>query len=403
MTSLKGAINLRIIILGIAIVVAAFIGATLLMNLLWPSSLQEGRPQLVAVPPLPPLAGTSTVLAPAAIAMSAIRDALEAEAPRNLSGRPQNPVSQLLQAAELNFTIARGPLAVTGRPDALVVSTALNGTFQARGTLTGAAGALGSTLGNMLGGNLGQQVQGLAGKAFDQHADFRGTVTAMSHPTIASNWRLAPNLTAQVNVVDVVLPIAGVKLSVSNEVRPLLDKVVRSQTGALESRVRNDPFIENAARAEWIKLCRAIPLDGAGEGMPNLWLEVRPTRAIAAQPKIDGSAVTLCSSACRRKPASCRPRPSRIARSRRARYGAAGDEGTLTSRSPIDIPFPEVSRLIEAQVAGKTFPEDGSGSFTITMKHAVIAASGDRLLISLLVNVKKRGLLPLGAEATVHV
>ena len=65
------------------------------------------------------------------------------------------------------------------------MSTALNGTFQARGTLTGAAGALGSTLGNMLGGNLGQQVQGLAGKAFDQHADFRGTVTAVSHPTIA--------------------------------------------------------------------------------------------------------------------------------------------------------------------------------------------------------------------------
>ena len=135
--------SLRIIILGIAIVVAAFIGATLLMNLLWPSSLQEGRPQLVAVPPLPPLAGTSTVLAPAAVAMSAIRDALEAQAPRNLTGRPQNPVSQLLQAAELNFAITRGPLSVTGRPDGLVVSTALTGTFQARGTLTGAAGAVG--------------------------------------------------------------------------------------------------------------------------------------------------------------------------------------------------------------------------------------------------------------------
>ena len=184
--------NLRLIIVGIAIVIAAFVGATLLMNSLWPTSLQEGRPQLVAVPPLPPLAGTSTVLAPAAIAISAIRDALEAEAPRNLSGHPQNPVSQLLQAAELNFTITRGPLAVTGRPDALVVSTALNGTFQARGTLTGAAGALGNTLGNMLGGNLGAQVQGLTGKAFDQHADFRGTVTAVSRPTIGRTGGLRP-------------------------------------------------------------------------------------------------------------------------------------------------------------------------------------------------------------------
>jgi len=395
--------NLRIIILGLVIVVAAFIGATLLMNLLWPSSLQEGRPQLVAVPPLPPLAGTSTVLAPAAIAMSAIRKALEAEAPRNLSGHPQNPVSQLLQEAELNFTIARGPLALTGRPDSLVVSTALNGTFQARGTLTGATGALGNTLGNMLGGNLGQQVQGLAGKAFDQRADFRGTVTAVSRPSIGSNWRLAPNLTAQVNVVDVVLPIAGVKLSVSNEVRPVLDNMVREQTGTLESRVRNDPFIENAARAEWAKLCRAISLGRAGQGVPDLWLEIRPMRAIAAQPKIDANAVTLLvgvQSETRIVPNETKPK---------CRFPAQLDivpqanEGTLDIAVPIDIPFPEVSRLIEAQVKGKTFPEDGSGSFATTIKQAVVAASGDRLLISLLVNVKKRGFFALGADATVHV
>src|ERR1700736_5531157 len=81
-------------------------------------------------------AGASTVLTPAAFAMSAIRDALEAQAPRNLSGHPQNPVSQLLQAAELNFTINRGPLNVSGRPDGLVVTTPLSSTFQARGTIT---------------------------------------------------------------------------------------------------------------------------------------------------------------------------------------------------------------------------------------------------------------------------
>src|SRR3984957_11564123 len=395
--------NLRLILLGLVIVVAAFVGATFLLNLLWPTSLQEGRPQLVAEPPLPPLAGTSTVLAPAAIAMSAIRDALEAQAPRNLSGRPQNPLSQVLQAAELNFTVTRGPLAVTGRPDALVISTALNGTFQARGTLTGAAGALGNTLGNIIGGNIGQQVQGLAGKAFDQHADIRGTVTAVSRPSIGSNWRLAPNLAAQVNVVDVVLPIAGVKLSVSNEVKPVLDNMVREQTGTLESRVRNDPFIENAARAEWIKLCRAISLDGGGQGVPDLWLEIRPMRAIAAQPKIDANAVTLLigvQAETRIVPNETKPNcpfPTQLD------IVPQANEGTLDIAVPIDIPFPEVSRLIEAQVTGKTFPEDGSGSFATTIKQAVVAASGDRLLISLLVNVKKRGFLALGADATVHV
>ena len=98
--------NIRAIVLGIAVVVIAFIGATLLANVLWPSvpsSLQQGRPALVAEPPLQPLTGISTVLAPAAIAMSAIRDALEAQAPRNLSGKPQNPVSRLLSNARLQL------------------------------------------------------------------------------------------------------------------------------------------------------------------------------------------------------------------------------------------------------------------------------------------------------------
>ena len=131
--------NIRTIILGALIVVVSFVGATLVLNLLWPAttSLQQGRPALVAVPPLQPLSGTSTVLAPAAIALSAIRDALDAQAPRNLSGKAKNPVSKLLSNADLSFAIARGPLSVSGRPDALVVTTPLSGTFEALGQLTG--------------------------------------------------------------------------------------------------------------------------------------------------------------------------------------------------------------------------------------------------------------------------
>jgi hypothetical protein len=79
------------------------------------------------------------------------------------------------------------------------------------------------------------------------------------------------------------------------------------------------------------------------------------------------------------------------------------NEGSLDIAIPVDLPFTTVSQLLEAQVAGKTFPEDGSGSFATTIKQTAVAASGDRLLISLLVNVKKRGLFSLGADATVHV
>lgn len=398
--------NIRTIILGVVVVVIAAVGATLLMSVLWPSaptSLQQGRPALVSVPPLQPLTGTSTVLAPAAIAMSAIRDALDAQAPRNLSGRPQNPVSQLLSNAQINFTVTRGPLSVSGRSDALVIATPLSGTFEALGTITGGVNAIGGAIGNLIGGGIGQQVESLAGKAFDQRADIHGTVTATARPTIAPNWRLSPNLTAQVNVVDVVLPIAGIKLSVSGEVKPVLDNVVHEQANALDARLRNDPFIENAARSEWSKLCRAIPLGAAAQGMPNLWLEVHPVRAIAAQPKIGANTVTLLvgvQAQTRIVPAATKPDcpfPAQLDLVPQA------NEGTLDIAVPIDVPFSEVGRLIEAQFKGKTLPEDGSGSFAATIKRAAVAASGDRLLISLLVNVRKRGLFAIGADATVHV
>jgi len=81
-----------------------------------------------------------------------------------------------------------------------------------------------------------------------------------------------------------------------------------------------------------------------------------------------------------------------------------GSEGNVNIAVPIDIPFTEVSRLLEAQVKDKTFPEKGGGAFAVTIKQSAIAASGDKLLISLLVNVKKRGLFSFfGADATVHV
>lgn len=401
--------NMRNILLGVLVVVASFIGATLLMNVLWPGAgaLQQNRPALVAVPPLQPLAGNSTVLTPAAVAMTAIRDALEVQAPHDLSGKPTNPVSKLLSGVQMNFSITRGPMAVSGQSGALVVNTPLSGTFEALGTVTGGlssgANAVGGALGNLIGGNVGQQVQNLAGQSFNQHTDIHGTVVASARPSIASNWRLSPNLSAQVNVVDVALPIGGVKLSVANEVKPVLDGLVRDQTNALEARVRANPFIETAARSEWIKLCRAISLGAAAPGMPNLWLEIRPVRAIAAQPVIGASAVTLLlgvQAETRIVPVETRPTcpfPQQLD------IVPQANDGTLDIAVPIDIPFPEVNRLLAAQIVGKTFPEDGRGAFAATIKQAAIAPSGDRLLISLLVHVKKQGWFSLGADATVHV
>ena len=71
---------------------------------------------------------------------------------------------------------------------------------------------------------------------------------------------------------------------------------------------------------------------------------------------------------------------------------------------PIDLPFTEVDRIVQAQLVGKTFPEDGKGSVSITVKKASVVPSGDRLLISLNVSgSEKKSFLGFGGEATVHI
>ena len=80
------------------------------------------------------------------------------------------------------------------------------------------------------------------------------------------------------------------------------------------------------------------------------------------------------------------------------------EQGRVNLAVPIDVPFTELNRLLEAQLKGKTFPEDKSGAFAVNVRGVSVAASGDRLLISLRVKANEtRSWFGLGAEATVHV
>jgi hypothetical protein len=391
------------IAVAVLVLVVSFGGAVWTMGL-FSGAGSGNRPALVEVPPLKPVTRTSVIVTPAAVALTAIRDVAEAQAPRNLTGKRDNPLTQLLQNAEIGWTIERGPLAVSGRPDALVMTSALNGTFRATGQIAAQAGNLTGAIGSFLGGRLGQDLQNLTGKTLDQRADIRGSVTVTSRPALLPGWRLEPNLAGQATIADVSLTILGFKLSVSQEVKPLIDRTVNEQIAALQSRLRGDPFLEIAARREWAKMCRSIALGAAAAGMPNLWLELRPTRAFAGQPRIDTSAVTLTigvQAETRIVPAETKPDcpfPAQL------ELVPQLEQGRVNIAVPIDIPFPEVNRLLEAQLKGKTFPQDQSGAFAVTVRGVTLAASGDRLLISLRIQANEnRSWFGLGAEATVHV
>jgi hypothetical protein len=173
----------------------------------------------------------------------------------------------------------------------------------------------------------------------------------------------------------------------------------------VQARLRNDPAFEQNARAQWAKACRSIPLQGTtpGSTMPTLWLELRPTRAMAAQPRVDAANLTLTlgiQAETRITPAETKPScpfPATV-------EIVPPTPGRVAIGVPIDMPFTEINKLIEAQFAGKTFPEDGSGSVDVTVKRATVAASGNRLLISLLVSAtEKKSFLSLGGEANVHI
>lgn len=395
----------RVILIAAAVIAVSFFISLKLME--WVSPGGAGRaPVLTQLPPLPPAPRNSVVMAPVAIQLSAIRDAADRGTPRNFAGKADNPVSQLLQDADIGWTAARGPIAVSGAQDVLSMSTPLTGTLNVTGSLSAkATGAIGDAISGLLGANAAKQIGGVNIKNVHANAEIRGNVVVTSRPKLAAAWRIEPNLAAQVNLGDTNVSISGVRINVPTQVKPLIDKTVADQIAAVQARMRNDTTFEQNARVQWAKACRSIPLQGSGDtaSMPAMWLEFKPVRAIAAQPRVDASALTLtmgieAETRITEAPTtpSC-PFPSTIS------IGPPSAGGVAIGL-PVDISFASLTRLLEAQLAGKTFPEDGSGPVDVTVQHASVAASGDRLLISLAVKAKeKKSFFGFAGEATVHI
>jgi hypothetical protein len=402
---MRAAVSIKTVLLGIAVVAVSFLVSLKAMDWLAPRG-SGGAPVLVQLPPLPPASRSSVVLAQVAIALSAIRDAADRGAPRNFTGKADNPVSQILQNADIGWTASRGPITATGVQDVLSLATPLTGKLDVTGSLSSkATGAVGDAIGGLLGGNVSKQIGSINIKAINASAEIKGNVAITSRPKLAQSWHFEPNLAAQVTLGDSNLAVAGARVNVPAQVKPLIDKAVNEQINTLGARIRSDPSLEKNARLQWAKACRSIPLQGTGAGstLPALWLELRPTRAIAAQPSVDASAVTLTLgieaetriTSTQTKP-DC-PFPATLSI-------VPPTPGGVSIAVPIDLPFTDINKIVETQFAGRTFPEDGSGSVAVTVKRASVAASGDRLLISLLVNAREKSkLLGFGGEATVHI
>ena len=86
---------------------------------------------------------------------------MEANAPRDLTGKNENPLADLLGKADIGWTVSRGPLAVNGAATGLNISTTLNGSLRVTGQIANQGGNLTGALGGLLGNKLGGEVQKL--------------------------------------------------------------------------------------------------------------------------------------------------------------------------------------------------------------------------------------------------
>ncbi|MEI8275497.1 MAG: DUF4403 family protein [Hyphomicrobiales bacterium] len=397
------------------IVVGVFFAATLwALDRFFPGATPAAQivAKLEPLPPLQPLTRASYVIAPVAVALAAIQHSLEASTPRTMAGKGGNPVSSILSKADIGMTITRGNMAVNGRAGEMTVLTQLNGSLKITGQLAsqagnltgGAVGGIAGLLDGALGKDLGKAVGGITGKVLDQNVELRSQVTVRARPSVTANWRLQPNLAAQVAVSDSSAQVAGIRINMASEARPLIERAVNEQVAALENRLRNDPSLERAAREQWTKMCRSIPLGGGTTGLPQLWLEMRPVRAAAAQPQIDARNVTLAvgiQADTRITPKESKPDcpfPATLD------LVPPMDNGKLSIGLPIDVPFTELNKLLDVQLKGKRFPEGTDAPVEVEVRSATLAASGDRLLIALKVKAHERkSWFGFGAEASINI
>jgi hypothetical protein len=389
-----------LLIAGTAVAAIVLVGI-IAAEIFWPAD-HVPTPKIADVRPLPPVTRSSIVMAPVSISLSAIRDAAEHATPRSFAGKADNPVAQVLQNADIGWTASRGAIAATGAQDTLSLAAPLSGKLNVTGTLSAkVTGAVGDAISNLLGANAAKQIGGINIKNINANAEIKGNVVITMQPRFAANWHVEPNFAAQVNLGDSTMTVAGARLNVPAQVKPVIDKTVNDQMNALSERLRNDPTLMRGAQAQWAHACRSVPLQGPG--MPAVWLEVKPTRALAAQPTVDANAVTATigiEAETRVTPAETKPDcpfPDKIT-------VIPPTTGGINVAVPIDVPFTELNKLVDSQLKGRTFPEDGSGPVAVTVNHATVTPSGDRLLISLQVRAKeKESFLGLGAEATLHI
>lgn len=342
------------------------------------------RPELAATLPLKPNSRTSILTVPVAVELAVIRTTLDGAAPRSFTGKRENPISGPFGKTDISWNIARNTLVLAGKPDGLALSTNVSGTL--RVTASSSGDAVTGSLNPDVERGMQEFIQG----KLDERGEVRGNVRLTAKPALLPNWRIDPNLSGHMTIPEDGLTVAGIMIDVTGDVKSAIDRTVNEQLNVVETQVRNDSTIEQVARREWARMCRSISLAAIAAGNPDFFLELRPIRAFAAHPLIAANAatVTLGVEAETRIIASASkpdcPFPAQL------EIVPPVDTGRFSIAVPIEVPFTEVTRNLNRQLRGRTFPEGADAPAQVTVRRAHVWPSGDQLLISLMVYAQEQ-------------
>ncbi|MCL2715408.1 MAG: DUF4403 family protein [Alphaproteobacteria bacterium] len=348
-----------------------------------------------------PVAHGSIVVAPVTISLASIQDVIEQQAGHKFTGkvgnRSNNLIEQFLHKSDIAWTLTRGPMAVSGNNNVLSLSSSFNGKVNASGTLSP---KVATTLTAVLGNDAAKRA--VPSNNLNATADINGRITISSSPKLAAAWHLEPNFTAQLTLKGGNLALGGTRINLPTQVKPLIENTLNEQLNLAGDRIRNDPTLRETARAQWSKACRSIPLQASSE-LPPLWLELKPVRAIASQPQIDASTLTLflgLEAETRITATETMPEckfPDTIS------IGPPGGTGVSISM-PIDVSFSEINRILQTHLVGQTFPKDGTGKVKVTINAASVTPAYPWLITSLTIRaIEKRGLFGSGIHATLNI
>lgn len=224
--------------------------------------------------PLPALAtneacSRSTILLPIHLPVQSISDQLNSIAPKKLSGSKGNPVD-FLSRDSLTWSVSRGPINVSARNNALQLNTRLSARVTIRGKIKGFIGRHLPTVQETL----------------DR---IRADVDASIAPRLTENWRIQPNLRANVHLRQASGKIAGIRYSVRRHLQGPLNDAVNKEIRHLNAKISENKKLKSEVEKLWREFHRTILLHEE----PPIWLSVIPRRLSASTFQINDQRVSV--------------------------------------------------------------------------------------------------------------